>query len=159
MESNWPMLEIGVNVTHVVWCVGVGGGCCWCEPNCELNSNLLFYQIITYCVYYTIHLLHHNYIHLVALCRAYQFIVSTTLCWPSTTSLTFNHELFSLGTHLTWLCIFRTWTNVLWHSLSVSTSDMEESFGSCPWTWICIRTILKHIFVLFLYIYIFMTRK
>jgi len=46
MENLGAYAEDRVDVTH-----NVGGGCCWCELNCELNSNLVLYQINTYYVY------------------------------------------------------------------------------------------------------------
>jgi len=93
--------------------------------------------------------LHHNYIHLVALCRAYQIKVSTTLCWPSTTLLKYNRKLFSLGTRLTLICIFTTCTNVLWHSLRTLTSDQEGYIWVLPFNILSKRNILysKPVFV------------
>jgi len=93
----------------------VGGGrfdlqCSNClsqeEMECGLRVIVAIKRIISYTnlTIITICYLHHHCINLVALCRVYQINVSTTMCWPVTTFLKYNCELFSLGTRLTLIC-------------------------------------------------------
>jgi len=65
-----------------------------------------------------------------------------------------NHiprELFSLGTHLTLICIFTTCTNVLWNYLHTSTSDMEGYIWVLPLN-MDLNQIIDFLYLFYLFI-------